>query len=100
MSTESNNNNGEVSKERWSYEYYDYQQQPSDKLVAPEETNWAEEPDVCYDTAFSILFFVVITLVGLSFGLFAIVLYFKRRNKLYYGFDILYALLFIAAFIK
>lgn len=98
MSTGSNNddNDGEVSKERWSYEYYDYQR---DNLLAGEK-NWAEEPDACYDTAFSILFFILVTLIGLSFGVYTVVLYVKRRNKLYYGFDILYILLFIAAFIK
>ena len=98
MSTGSNNDDGEVSKERWSYEYYDYQQQRENLLLG--EKGWAEEPDVCYDTAFSILFFILITLIGLSFGVYTITLYFKRRNKLYYGFDILYILLFITAFIK
>lgn len=97
MSTGSNNDDGEVSKERWSYEYYDYQQQRGDNLLLAEK-GWAE--DVCYDTAFSILFFILVTLIGLSFGVYSVVLYFKRRNKLYYGFDILYTFLFIAAFIK
>jgi len=39
-------------------------------------------------------------LIGFSFAIYAIVLYLKRRNKLYYGFDVLYSLLFAAAFIK
>ena len=68
----------DVSKEKWGYEYYDYSTYREQLLS--EENNWAEEPDVCYDTAFSILFFVVITLIGFSFGIYSIVLYFKRRN--------------------
>ena len=88
----------DVSKEQWGYEYYDYKSY-RDKLLQ-EVNNWAEEPDVCYDTAFSILFFICITLIGFSFAIFSIVLYLKRRNKLYYGFDVLYTLLFAAAFIK
>lgn len=88
----------DVSKEKLGYEYYDYNTYREQLLS--EENNWAEEPDVCYDTAFSILFFVAITLIGFSFGIYSIVLYFKRRNTLYYGFDILYTLLFASAFIK
>ena len=98
MSTESSTSNVEVSKEKWSYEYYDYNTYRENLLS--EENNWAEEPDVCYDTAFSILFFIVITLIGFAFAGYAIVLYFKRRNKLYYGFDVLYTTLFVAAFVK
>ena len=102
MSTESSiAGDLDVSKEKWSYEYYDYKTY-REKLLSSgaEENNWSETPDVCYDTAFSILFFIVITLVGFSFGIYTVVLYLKRRNKLYYGFDILYTILFIAAFIK
>ena len=102
MSTESSIvGDVDVSKEKWSYEYYDYKTY-REKLLSSgsEENNWSETPDVCYDTAFSILFFIVITLVGFSFGIYTVVLYLKRRNKLYYGFDILYTILFIAAFIK
>ena len=90
----------EVTKERWS-EYYDYQHSDKDSLLLAEE-NWALEApeDLCYDTTFSILFFIVITFVGITFGTYAIVLYMKRRNSLYYGFDILYTLLFSAAFLK
>jgi len=98
MSTESGTSDVEVSKEKWSYEYYDYKTY-REKLIS-EENNWAEEPDVCYDTAFSILFFIVITLIGFAFGGYTIVLYLKRRNKLYYGFDVLYTILFVAAFVK
>jgi len=101
MSTESSiGGDVDVSKEKWP-EYYDYTPL-TDKLVAPglEENNWSEVPDVCYDKAFSILFFIVIVLIGFSFGIYTVVLYLKRRNKLYYGFDILYTILFIAAFIK
>ena len=93
---------GEITKERWP-EYYDYQHSRTDKesLLLAEE-NWALEApaDLCYDTTFSILFFIVITFIGITFGTYAIVLFMKRRNSLYYGFDILYTLLFSAAFIK
>ena len=88
----------DVTQEKWGYEYYDYKTY-REKLLQ-EENNWAEEPDICYDTTFSILFFICITLIGFSFASYAIVLYLKRRNKLYYGFDVLYSLLFAAAFIR
>ena len=90
--------NNDVSKETLGYEYYDYKTY-REKLLQ-DVNNWAEEPDLCYDTAFSILFFICITLIGFSFAIFSIVLYLKRRNKLYYGFDVLYTMLFAAAFIK
>jgi len=90
-------------EETWSPDYnnnyYDNPLVNKENLQLAEE-NWFEEPDVCYDTAFSILFFIVVTLIGVTFGVYAIVLYLKRRNNLYYGFDILHILLFIAAFIR
>ena len=90
-------------EETWSPDYnnnyYDNPLVNKENLQLAEE-NWFEEPDVCYDTAFSILFFILVTLIGVTFGVYAIVLYLKRRNNLYYGFDILHILLFIAAFIR
>jgi len=53
----------------------------------------------CHGFEYSSFFFVVISLVGLTFVMYPVILWNKRRSFLY-GFDILYILLFTAAAIK
>ena len=54
--------------------------------------------EVCHEFEYSILFFLVVGVVGASFLTYGIILVTKRRKI--YGFDILYCLLFFCATIR
>ena len=55
---------------------------------------------ICHEFEYSILFFMVATVVGFSFFIYAIVLVTKRRNFMLYGFDILFSLVFLCAAVR
>ena len=55
---------------------------------------------LCHEFEYSILFFLVVAVIGFSFTIYVILLVTKRRNFIFYGFDILYSLLFLSAAIR
>ena len=56
--------------------------------------------EMCHEFEYSILFFLVVAVVGISFFIYGMVLVTKRRNLILYGFDIFYCILFICAAIR
>lgn len=65
-------------------------------LQIEEVSSWDEG---CHGFEYSRFFFAVIALVGLTFVMYTVLLW-KRRRNFVYGFDILYIILFTAATIK
>ena len=59
-----------------------------------------EFSELCHEFEYSILFFLVVGVVGASFLTYGIILVTKRRNLIFYGFDILYCLIFFCAAIR
>ena len=55
---------------------------------------------LCHEFEYSILFFLVVAVIGFSFTIYVILLVTKRRNFIFYGFDILYSLLFLSASVR
>ena len=71
-------------------DYYYYYEEIHDETLA----------GLCHEFEYSILFFLVVAVIGFSFTIYVIVLATKRRNFIFYGFDILYSLLFLCAAIR
>lgn len=76
-----------------NYENYDY-------YYYDEEVQQETYNDICHEFEYSILFFMVVSVVGICFAIYIMVLVTKRRNCLLYGFDILYSMLFLCAAIR
>ena len=72
--------------------YYDYYYE---EVVQNEELK-----QVCHEFEYSILFFLVVAVIGASFMTYGIILVTKRRNGIFYGFDILFSLIFFCAAIR
>ena len=70
------------------YDYYDYEVQSE------------EFTEICHEFEYSILFFLVSCVVGITFLIYGIVLYTKRRNLLLNGLDILFSLVLLCAAIR
>ena len=70
-------------------EYYDDEEIQDESLAG-----------LCHEFEYSILFFLVVAVIGFSFTIYVILLVTKRRNFIFYGFDILYSLLFLSAAIR
>ena len=74
-------------------DYYDYYHE---EILQSE----GEFSELCHEFEYSILFFLVVGVIGASFLTYGIILVTKRRNLIFYGFDILYCLLFFCATIR
>ena len=72
------------------YYYYDYIEEENEKNLST----------TCHEFEYSILFFLVVAVIGTSFTIYVILLATKRRNFIFYGFDILYSLMFLCAAIR
>ena len=55
---------------------------------------------VCHEFEYSILFFLVVSVVIISFFIYGMVLVTKRRNFIFYGFDIIHSILFSCGAIR
>ena len=55
---------------------------------------------VCHEFEYSILFFLVVSVVIISFFIYGMVLVTKRRNFIFYGFDIIHSILFLCGAIR
>ena len=72
------------------YFYYDYVEEQNEERLSA----------ICHEFEYSILFFLVVAVIGTSFTIYVILLATKRRNFIFYGFDILYSLMFLCAAIR
>ena len=79
-----------VNPEDEDYFYYYYEEEVNEKKLSA----------VCHEFEYSILFFLVVAVIGTSFTVYVILLATKRRNFIFYGFDILYSLMFLCAAIR
>ena len=56
--------------------------------------------EICHEFEYSILFFLVVSVVAISFFIYGMVLFTKRSNLKLYGFDIIYCILFLCGAIR
>ena len=87
---------GPSTSEKFLNGHNDYYYEDDDEEIQ-DETSLA---GLCHEFEYSILFFLVVAVIGFSFTIYVILLVTKRRNFIFYGFDILYSLLFLSAAIR
>jgi hypothetical protein len=81
-------------------EHYEYSDDDDEYYYYDEEVKEESFSEICHEFEYSILFFMVVAVIGICFVIYGIVLVTRRRNYIFYGFDIIYGLIFICAAIR